>query len=55
MIILRADLDEDEYEGTKRDTLEQLDEIGMSLKKFTSGDLTLVNSVNALQLVNYSS
>ncbi|KAH8035738.1 hypothetical protein HPB51_008105 [Rhipicephalus microplus] len=36
----RAELDEDEYEDTKRETLEQLREFQQSLAKIVSGDMT---------------
>lgn len=47
---LRADLDDDEYEETKTDTLEQLQEFGASLKKMIAGDMTLVDSLGTYQL-----
>ncbi|XP_030042082.1 LOW QUALITY PROTEIN: protein LZIC [Microcaecilia unicolor] len=46
----RDDLDEDEYEETKRETLEQLSEFSDSLKKIMSGNMTLVDELNAMQL-----
>lgn len=49
---MRTDMDQEEYEETKRDTLEQLEEFSRSLKKFSDGDLTLIDSVNAMQLVS---
>nr|XP_033777619.1 protein LZIC isoform X2 [Geotrypetes seraphini]XP_033777620.1 protein LZIC isoform X2 [Geotrypetes seraphini] len=46
----RDDLDEDEYEETKKETLEQLSEFSDSLKKIMSGNMTLVDELNAMQL-----
>jgi ABC-type transporter Mla subunit MlaD len=46
----REDLEEEEYEETKRETLEQLEEFNKSLQKLISGDMTLVDSLNAMQL-----
>lgn len=46
----REDLDEDEYEETKKETLEQLSEFNDSLKKIMSGDMTLVDELGGMQL-----
>ncbi|KAH6940601.1 hypothetical protein HPB50_003001 [Hyalomma asiaticum] len=46
----RAELDEDEYEDTKRETLEQLREFQQSLAKIVSGDMTLVDQLSGMQL-----
>ena len=46
----RDDLDADEYEETKRETLEQLKEFNESLTKMKGGDMTLVDEVNRMQL-----
>lgn len=46
----RADLDADEYEETKSETLEQLKEFNESLMKMKGGDMTLVNELNRMQL-----
>lgn len=46
----RDDLDPDEYEETKRETLEQLKEFNESLTKMKGGDMTLVNELNRMQL-----
>ena len=46
----RDDLDADEYEETKRETLEQLKEFNDSLTKMKGGDMTLVDEVNRMQL-----
>jgi len=48
----RADLDADEYEETKRETLEQLEEFSKSLSKLMSGNMTLVDELGAMQLVS---
>ncbi|XP_051493595.1 protein LZIC isoform X2 [Apus apus] len=46
----REELDADEYEETKKETLEQLSEINDSLKKIMSGDMTLVDELSGMQL-----
>lgn len=46
----RAELDRDEYEETKADTLEQLREFQQSLAKIVSGDMTLVDQLSGMQL-----
>nr|CAH04891.1 leucine zipper and ICAT homologous protein [Suberites domuncula] len=46
----RDDLDDDEYEETKRETLDQLKEFNESLSKLQGGDMTLVNELNRMQL-----
>ncbi len=43
-------MDPDEYESTKKETLEQLDEFRKSLSKMESGDLTLVDTISRVQL-----
>ncbi len=48
----RSDLDSEEYEETKRETLEQLEEFSQSLSKLMSGDMTLVDELGAMQLVS---
>uniref|UniRef100_G3MMM8 Beta-catenin-interacting ICAT domain-containing protein n=2 Tax=Amblyomma TaxID=6942 RepID=G3MMM8_AMBMU len=47
---LRAELDQDEYEETKSDTLEQLREFQQYLAKIVSGDMTLVDQLSGMQL-----
>lgn len=46
----REDLDDDEYEETKQETLEQLKEFQASLKKMVEGNMTLVDQFNGMQL-----
>ncbi|KAI0221307.1 Protein LZIC [Lamellibrachia satsuma] len=46
----REDLDDDEYEETKNETLEQLKEFNESLNRMKEGDLSLVDDVNSVQL-----
>ncbi|XP_031554463.1 protein LZIC-like [Actinia tenebrosa] len=46
----REDLDEDEYEETKKETLEQMKEFKTSLDKMLAGDMTLVDDLNSMQL-----
>ena len=48
----REDLDAAEYEETRQETVEQLKEFNESLSKLTSGDMTLVNEINRMQLVS---
>lgn len=48
---LRADIDEDEYDSVKKDTLDQLKEFEVSLKKMMAGDMTLVSELGGVQLV----
>lgn len=47
----REELDEEEYEETKKETLEQLSEFNDSLKKILKGDMTLVDELGGMQLV----
>ncbi|KAF2072666.1 hypothetical protein CYY_006026 [Polysphondylium violaceum] len=47
---LREDLDEEEYESTKRETLDQMKEFEQSLKKMIAGDITLVSEFGSVQL-----
>ncbi len=49
-LCFRDDLDADEYEETKGETLEQLKEFSESLAKMKGGDMTLVNELNRMQL-----
>ncbi|XP_065196136.1 protein LZIC-like [Sycon ciliatum] len=46
----REDLDEDEYAETKQETLDQLKEFEQSLAKMMKGDMTLVDTLGAMQL-----
>jgi len=46
----REDLDDDEYEETKSETLEQLKEFEQTLKKMVAGDMTLVDQLSGMQL-----
>ena len=51
---LKEDLDPDEYEETRADTLQQLREFQATLNKMTSGDNTLVSELGSVQLVRKS-
>lgn len=51
LFLSREDLDDEEYEETKKETLEQLNEFNDSLKKIMSGDMTLVDELSGMQLV----
>jgi len=46
----KDDLEEDEYQELKKETVEQLNEVTESLKKMDSGDVSLINDINAMQL-----
>uniref|UniRef100_A0A671L807 Protein LZIC n=1 Tax=Sinocyclocheilus anshuiensis TaxID=1608454 RepID=A0A671L807_9TELE len=46
----REELEEEEYEETKKETLEQLSEFNESLKKLMSGNMTLVDELGGMQL-----
>nr|XP_034358712.1 protein LZIC isoform X3 [Arvicanthis niloticus] len=48
----REELDADEYEETKKETLEQLSEFNDSLKKIMSGNMTLVDELSGMQLMD---
>uniref|UniRef100_H3AAQ5 Leucine zipper and CTNNBIP1 domain containing n=1 Tax=Latimeria chalumnae TaxID=7897 RepID=H3AAQ5_LATCH len=48
--VLREDLDAEEYEETKKETLEQLNEFNESLKKIMTGNMTLVDELSGMQL-----
>ncbi|KAJ3586668.1 hypothetical protein NHX12_013064 [Muraenolepis orangiensis] len=48
----REDLEEEEYEETKKETLEQLSEFNDSLKKVMTGDMTLVDELSSMQLMD---
>eukprot|EP01104_Vermistella_antarctica_P020652 TRINITY_DN8930_c0_g1_i1.p1 TRINITY_DN8930_c0_g1~~TRINITY_DN8930_c0_g1_i1.p1 ORF type:complete len:202 (-),score=78.01 TRINITY_DN8930_c0_g1_i1:344-922(-) len=47
---LKDDLDEEEYEETKADTIEQLEEFEVVLRKMMAGDMTLVDDFSSVQL-----
>lgn len=46
-------MDEDEYEETKKETVEQLKEFKETLEKFAAGNVTLVDEISSMQLVNF--
>ncbi|XP_073441112.1 protein LZIC isoform X1 [Dendrobates tinctorius] len=46
----RDELDADEYEETKKETLEQLSEFNDSLQKIIAGNMTLVDELGGMQL-----
>ena len=48
----RDDLDADEYEEVKKETIEQLEEFQELLSKHSCGDMTLIDSINTMQLVS---
>ena len=49
--LFREDLDDDEYEETKKETVEQLKEFKDTLDKFAAGNVTLVDEISSMQLV----
>ena len=51
VLYCREDLDKDEYEETKAETVEQLREFNESLKKMMAGDMTLIDELSRWQLV----
>ena len=51
MFIFREDLEPEEYEDTKNETIEQLKEFKDSLDKMVGGDLSLIDELNGMQLV----
>lgn len=46
----KADLEPDEYDETKAETLDQLREFNDSLNRILSGDMTLVDELSSMQL-----
>ena len=50
---LKEDLDPEEYEETRADTLQQLREFQNTLTRMTSGDNTLVSELGSVQLVRF--
>lgn len=51
LIYYRDELDAEEYEEARQDTLDQLQEFNDSLAKLAKGDISLVNTMGAMQLV----
>jgi hypothetical protein len=49
---LKEDLDPEEYETTRQETLQQLKEFQTSLNSMIRGDNTLVSSLGSVQLVS---
>lgn len=47
----RGDLEPEEYEETKNDTMEQLKELNESLNKLVKGDISLISALGTVQLV----
>ena len=50
----RDDLEPEEYEETKHETIEQLREFNTSLSNLKGGNMTLVDELNRMQLVRTS-
>ena len=51
MCCFRDDLEPEEYEETKNETIEQLKEFKESLDSMIGGNLSLVDQLNGMQLV----
>ena len=51
-ILSRDDMEEDDYEETKGETIEQLKEFSESLSKMDAGNMTLVDDLSRMQLVS---
>lgn len=51
-IWIRDDLDADEYEETKQETMDQLTEFKESLDNMVGGNLSLVDQLSGMQLVS---
>jgi hypothetical protein len=49
---LKEDLDDEEYEITKKETLEQMEEFEATLRKMMKGDISLVDQFGSIQLVS---
>jgi hypothetical protein len=47
---MRDELDEEEYVNTRKETIEQMKEFEVSLKRLVEGNVTLVDSVGTAQL-----
>jgi len=47
---LREELDDDEYDEVRADTMEQLEELREQMDKFTKGNMTLVSALGAMRL-----
>ena len=54
LAVCRDDLESDEYEETKNETIEQMKEFNESLNRMKEGDLSLVDELNRIQLVSKS-
>lgn len=52
LFVFREDMEEDEYEETKNETLEQLKEFKTSLDKMLEGNMSLVDQLGGMQLVS---
>ena len=48
---LRDDMDAEDYEETKGETIDQLREFSESLSKMEAGNMTLVDDLSRMQLV----
>lgn len=47
---MKDDLDDDEYEQTRKETMDQLQEFEVSLQKILEGNITLVSDIGSVQL-----
>lgn len=55
MFISRDEIDTEEYNESKSDTIDQLKELNESLNKLINGDISLLNSLGIMRLVNVRS
>ena len=51
VIPFRAELEPEEYEETRNETMEQLKEFQVSLNKLAKGNMSLVDDIGSMQLV----
>lgn len=47
---MKEDLDEEEYESSRQDTLDQMKEFEVSLENMSAGNMSLVDSIGSVQL-----
>lgn len=47
---MKDELDKDEYESSRKETMEQLKEFEASLQKHVAGDMTLASQLDTMQL-----
>ena len=55
MFMYRDEVDAEEYNEMKSDTIDQLKELNESLNKLINGDISLLNSLSIMRLVSVRS